>query len=209
MTENKFNGPACTPNFSLAKTNDDGISFEGKERRMAGINACLQKYGLESLSAARELCLSKGIDVEKEVRSVQPIAFENAVWAYTLGVAVALQSGAKTAAEAASAIGVGLQAFCIPGSVADQRKVGIGHGNLGKMLLQMRQSASLSLRVTNLLQLPKANRHCPLRQQSPQGAFKGYTQWSRQGRSYDYSPESTALHTFRPSMIIIPTSLKS
>lgn len=135
MTENKFNGPACTPNFSQAKTNDDGISFEGKERRMAGINTCLQKYGLESLSAARELCLSKGIDVEKEVRSVQPIAFENAVWAYTLGVAVALQSGAKTAAEAASAIGVGLQAFCIPGSVADQRKVGIGHGNLGKMLL--------------------------------------------------------------------------
>ncbi len=111
------------------------MRFEGKERRMAGIEKCLAEYGIESLEAARELCLSKGIDVEKEVKSVQPIAFENAVWAYTLGVAVALKSGATKAAEAAAKIGVGLQAFCIPGSVADQRKVGLGHGNLGAMLL--------------------------------------------------------------------------
>ncbi len=103
--------------------------------RMAGIEKCLAEYGIESLEAARELCLSKGIDVEKEVKSVQPIAFENAVWAYTLGVAVALKSGATKAADAAAKIGIGLQAFCIPGSVADQRKVGLGHGNLGAMLL--------------------------------------------------------------------------
>ncbi len=111
------------------------MRFEGKERRMAGIEKCLAEYGIESLEAARELCLSKGIDVEKEVKSVQPIAFENAVWAYTLGVAVALKSGATKAADAAAKIGIGLQAFCIPGSVADQRKVGLGHGKLGAMLL--------------------------------------------------------------------------
>ncbi len=111
------------------------VKFEGKERRMAGIEKCLAEYGLASLEEARELCLSKGIDVEKEVKGVQPIAFENAVWAYTLGVAVALKSGKTKAADAAAAIGIGLQAFCIPGSVADQRKVGLGHGNLGAMLL--------------------------------------------------------------------------
>ena len=111
------------------------MRFEGKERRMACIEKCLAEYGIESLEAARDLCLSKGIDVEKEVKSVQPIAFENAVWAYTLGVAVALKSGATKAADAAAKIGIGLQAFCIPGSVADQRKVGLGHGNLGAMLL--------------------------------------------------------------------------
>ncbi|MBQ3150513.1 MAG: GGGtGRT protein [Clostridia bacterium] len=112
------------------------ITFEGKERRMAGINECLAKYGIESLEAARELCLSKGIDVEAIVKGVQPIAFENAVWAYTLGVAVAISQGITTASDAAAAIGVGLQAFCIPGSVAEQRAVGLGHGNLGAMLLK-------------------------------------------------------------------------
>ena len=111
------------------------VMFEGKERRMAGIEKCLAEYGLKSLEEARDLCLSKGIDVEKEVKGVQPIAFENAVWAYMLGVAVALKSGKTKAADAAAAIGIGLQAFCIPGSVADQRKVGLGHGNLGAMLL--------------------------------------------------------------------------
>ena len=111
------------------------MMFEGKERRIAGIEKCLAEYGLASLEEARDLCLSKGIDVEKEVKSVQPIAFDNAVWAYTLGVAVAIKSGCTKAADAAAKIGVGLQAFCIPGSVADQRKVGLGHGNLGAMLL--------------------------------------------------------------------------
>ena len=111
------------------------VTFEGKERRMEKIEACLAQYGIESLEAARELCLSKGIDVEAIVKGTQPIAFDNAVWAYTLGVAIALAQGISNAAEASAAIGIGLQAFCIPGSVAENRKVGLGHGNLGKMLL--------------------------------------------------------------------------
>ena len=112
------------------------IRFEGKERRMDKINACLKEYGIESLEAAKELCTSKGIDVEAIVKGVQPIAFENAVWAYTLGVALALKEGNKEASDAAATIGKGLQAFCIPGSVAEQRSVGLGHGNLGAMLLK-------------------------------------------------------------------------
>ena len=114
----------------------NNVKFEGKERRMAKIEACLAEYGLESLEAARDLCLSKGIDVDEIVRGVQPIAFENAVWAYTLGVAIALKKGITDASDAAAAIGIGLQAFCIPGSVAEQRQVGRGHGNLGAMLLK-------------------------------------------------------------------------
>ena len=110
--------------------------FENAERRMAGINACLEKYGMTSLEDARDVCASKGLDVEKLVKGVQPIAFENAVWAYTLGCAIAIKENAKTAADAARLIGVGIQAFCIPGSVAEIRQVGIGHGNLGAMLLE-------------------------------------------------------------------------
>ena len=110
--------------------------FEGQERRMPKINACLKEYGMETLEDARDLCLSKGIDVEKIVKGVQPIAFENAVWAYTLGCAVALKKGITKADAAAEAIGIGLQAFCVPGSVAEQRSVGQGHGNLGGMLLR-------------------------------------------------------------------------
>ncbi|MGN0660377.1 MAG: GGGtGRT protein [Oscillospiraceae bacterium] len=110
--------------------------FEGQERRMPKIEACLKEYGLASLEDANELCLSKGINVEEIVKGVQPIAFENAVWAYTLGTAVALKKGVTKAADAAEAIGIGLQAFCIPGSVAEQRNVGQGHGNLGAMLLR-------------------------------------------------------------------------
>ena len=91
---------------------------------------------LDSLEAARDLCLSKGVDCDKIVRGVQPICFENAVWAYTLGCAIAIKENAKNAAEAARYIGVGIQAFCIPGSVAETRKVGIGHGNLAAMLLR-------------------------------------------------------------------------
>lgn len=111
-------------------------NFEGKSRREAKINACLKEYGLDSLEAARDLCLENGINVEEIVKSVQPIAFENAVWAYTLGTALAVKKNAKRAAAAAEAIGLGLQAFCIPGSVAENRAVGIGHGNLGAMLLE-------------------------------------------------------------------------
>ena len=112
------------------------VKFEGYERRIAKIEKALKEFGIDSLEAARDLCLSKGVDVEAIVRGVQPIAFENAVWAYTLGAAIAIKEGAKTAAEAAEKIGLGLQAFCIPGSVADSREVGIGHGNLAAMLLR-------------------------------------------------------------------------
>ena len=113
----------------------NNVKFEGKERRMAKIEAFLAENDLGSMEDARELCLSKGIDVDAIIKGVQPIAFENAVWAYTLGVALAIKRGVTDAAEAAAVIGEGLQAFTVPGSVAEQRKVGLGHGNLGKMLL--------------------------------------------------------------------------
>ncbi|MBE6778904.1 MAG: GGGtGRT protein [Ruminococcaceae bacterium] len=111
------------------------VKFEGKDRRLPGIEKFLADNGLGSLEECRDLCLSKGVDVDAIVKGVQPIAFENAVWAYTMGVALALKRGVTDAAEAAAVIGEGLQAFCVPGSVAEQRKVGLGHGNLGKMLL--------------------------------------------------------------------------
>ena len=110
-------------------------NFESKERRMPKIEECLKKYGFDSLEAANELCLSKGINCEEIVKGVQPIAFDNAVWAYILGTAIALTENCKTASEAAKLIGIGLEAFCIPGSVAEERHVGLGHGNLGAMLL--------------------------------------------------------------------------
>ena len=112
------------------------VMFEGKERRMPKIEKCLAEYGIASLEEARELCKSKGFDPYEIVKGVQPIAFENAGWAYTLGCAVAIKKGVKTAADAAEAIGIGLEAFCVPGSVAEQRNVGLGHGNLGAMLLR-------------------------------------------------------------------------
>jgi hypothetical protein len=111
------------------------VMFEGKERRMAKIEKCLAEYGLGSLEEARDLCLSKGINVEKIVKGVQQIAFDNAVWAYTLGCAIGLKTGVKSAVEASEKIGLGLESFTVPGSVAEQRKVGIGHGNLGARLL--------------------------------------------------------------------------
>ena len=111
------------------------IEFEGYERRINKINKVLAEYGLKDLEEAKALCDSKGVDVAKLVKGIQPIAFENAVWAYTLGAALAIKKGVKSASEAAKMLGVGLQAFCVPGSVADQRKVGLGHGNLAAMLL--------------------------------------------------------------------------
>ncbi len=114
----------------------NNVQFEGKARRMAGIEKCLAEYGIADLEAARTMCQEAGIHVDEIVKSVQPIAFENAGWAYTLGCAVALKKGIRNAADAAEAIGIGLQAFCIPGSVAESRKVGIGHGNLAAMLLR-------------------------------------------------------------------------
>ena len=111
-------------------------NFEGYERRIAKIEASMAENGIESLDRARQLCLDNGIDVEKIVKGVQPIAFDNAVWAYTYGVSLALKKQAKSAADAAAIIGQGLEAFCVPGSVADERQVGLGHGNLAAMLLR-------------------------------------------------------------------------
>ncbi len=111
------------------------VKFEGKERRIAKIEKCLAEYGIASLEDAQKICLDNGIDVDAIVKGVQPIAFDNASWAYTLGCAVAIKKGCSEAADAAAAIGIGLQAFCIPGSVAEQRNVGLGHGNLGARLL--------------------------------------------------------------------------
>ncbi|HCY51446.1 MAG TPA: GGGtGRT protein, partial [Clostridiales bacterium] len=109
--------------------------FESYERRINQINEVLKENGIKDLQEAKQITLDKGIDVEKIVKGVQPIAFENAVWAYTVGTALAIKNGCKKAADAAVEIGKGLQSFCIPGSVADQRKVGLGHGNLASMLL--------------------------------------------------------------------------
>ncbi len=109
--------------------------FEGYERREAKILEALKEYGISSIDECKEICDAYGIDPYKIVEETQPICFENAKWAYTVGAAIAIKKGAKKAADAAAAIGIGLQAFCIPGSVAENRKVGLGHGNLGKMLL--------------------------------------------------------------------------
>ena len=110
--------------------------FESYERRIEKINSVLAQYGIASVEEARELCKAAGFDPYEIVKGIQPIAFENAAWAYCVGCAIALKKGVKTAAEAAEAIGIGLQAFCIDGSVAEDRKVGLGHGNLGAMLLR-------------------------------------------------------------------------
>ncbi len=110
--------------------------FESYERRINQVNAALNKYGIASLEEAKKICDDKGIDVYNLIKGIQPICFENACWAYITGTAIAIKKGCTKAADAAEAIGEGLQAFCIPGSVADDRKVGLGHGNLAAMLLR-------------------------------------------------------------------------
>ena len=111
------------------------ITFEGYERRINQINKALNEVGISSIEEAEQICKEKGLDVYQMVKDIQTICFENACYAYIVGAAIAIKKGAKTAEEAAKYIGVGLQSFCIPGSVADDRKVGLGHGNLGAMLL--------------------------------------------------------------------------
>jgi len=112
------------------------ITFEGKARRIRQIEAALKKYDIAGIEEAEKICKDKGLNVYKIVKDVQPIAFENACWAYTVGAAMAIKKGEKRAADIAVTLGEGLQSFCIPGSVADDRKVGIGHGNLASMLLK-------------------------------------------------------------------------
>ena len=110
--------------------------FESYERRIDKINSVLNSYGIASIEEAEKITKDAGLNVYDQIKGIQPICFENACWAYTVGAAIAIKKGARKASEAAAAIGEGLQAFCIPGSVADHRKVGLGHGNLGKMLLE-------------------------------------------------------------------------
>ena len=111
------------------------VTFEGYERRIDKINAALEQYGIADLEEALKICTDLGFNPYDITTNIQSIAFENAKWAYTLGCAIAVKKGAANASEAAAAIGEGLQAFCVPGSVAEDRKVGLGHGNLGAMLL--------------------------------------------------------------------------
>ncbi|MCQ2512833.1 MAG: GGGtGRT protein [Lachnospiraceae bacterium] len=110
--------------------------FESYERRIDQINSVLAKYGISSLEEAEQITKDKGLNIYDQVKAIQPICFENACWAYTVGASLAIKKGQTRAADIAATLGEGLQAFCIPGSVADQRKVGLGHGNLGKMLLE-------------------------------------------------------------------------
>ena len=123
--------------------------FESYERRIDKINSVLNSYGIASIEEAEKITKDAGLNVYDQIKGIQPICFENACWAYTVGAAIAIKKGCRRAADAAAAIGEGLQAFCIPGSVADTRKVGLGHGNLGKMLLhrslkKQKQSVSSS-----------------------------------------------------------------
>ncbi len=110
--------------------------FEGYERRIDQITPVLEQYGIGSIEECADICKEKGVDVYEIVKEIQPLAFENAMWAYTVGAAIAIKKGQTVASDVAETIGEGLQAFCIPGSVADDRKVGIGHGNLASMLLK-------------------------------------------------------------------------
>ena len=130
--------------------------FESYERRIDKINAVLNSYGIASIEEAEKITKDAGLNVYDQVKKIQPICFENACWAYTVGAAIAIKKGCRKAADAAAAIGEGLQAFCIPGSVADQRKVGLGHGNLGKMLLEENTSVSVSWQDMSPLQRLRA-----------------------------------------------------
>ena len=121
--------------------------FESYERRIDQINAVLNSYGISSIEEAEKITKDAGLDVYEQVKKIQPICFENAAWAYLVGAAIAIKKGCRKASDAAAAIGEGLQAFCIPGSVADHRKVGLGHGNLGKMLLEVSSSRSILPRL--------------------------------------------------------------
>ena len=132
------------------------VKFESQDRRIKGIIEALNANGIKDIEEANAICDAAGLDPYKTCEETQPICFENAKWAYVVGAAIAIKKGCKNAADAAEAIGIGLQAFCIPGSVADDRKVGIGHGNLAAMLLREETKCLLSWQVTSHLLLQKA-----------------------------------------------------
>ena len=181
--------------------------FESYERREKQILDVLAQYDIKSIEECREICQAKGFDPYKIVEGIQPICFENAKWAYTVGCAIALKKGVKSAAEAAAAIGEGLQSFCIPGSVADQRKVGLGHGNLGKMLLEEETECfaflagheSFAAAEGAIGIAEKANK---VRQKPLRVILNGL------GKQLRLSQESTASHILKPKWIIIPARLR-
>ena len=163
--------------------------FESYERRIDKINGVLAQYGIGSVEECRELCKARGFDPYEIVKEIQSICCENACWAYTVGAAIALKSGVRTAAEAAKMIGVGLQSFCIDGSVADDRKVGLGHGNLGAMLLSDESKCFAFLAGHESFARRRGrHRHREERQQGPQGAPAGHPQRPGQGRCPDHQP---------------------
>ena len=137
------------------------VKFESQDRRIAQILACLNKHGIASIEEANQICDAAGLDPYKTCEETQMICFENAKWAYVVGTAIALKEKAKNAVEAANYIGEGLQSFCIPGSVADDRKVGIGHGELAARLLEPETSVSHSSQATSHSQLLKVLSRLP------------------------------------------------
>ena len=161
-------------------------TFESYERRESKILGVLANYGISSIDECKEICDKYGVDAYNIVQETQPICFENAKWAYTVGCAIALKeaerTGDKSAATAAANIGIGLQSFCIPGSVAENRKVGLGHGNLGKMLLS--EETSCWTRV--LRGSRRRHQDRPERQQGPQEPPAGHPQRTRKGRRLDH-----------------------
>ena len=163
-------------------------TFESMDRRMPKIEACLKANGLESLDACNEMLLAKGIDCDKIVRGVQPICFDNAVWAYTLGTAIAVKRGLTDAAECAAAIGEGLEAFTIPGSVAEQRQVGLGHGNLGARLLSEDTTCFAFLAGHESLQLLRVLSASPAPQTRSARPPCAHPEWSGQGRCLHHLP---------------------
>ena len=162
------------------------VKFESQDRRIKQILAALNENGIKDIEEANAICDAAGIDPYKTCEETQPICFENAKWAYVVGCAIALKKGCKNAAEAAEAIGLGLQAFCIPGSVADDRKVGLGMATSLHVCSAKRLSASLSWLATSRLLLLKALSKSLPNRQSSQRAFARNPQRSWKRRRYDY-----------------------
>ena len=178
--------------------------FESYERREKQILDVLAQYDIKSIEECREICQAKGFDPYKIVEGIQPICFENAKWAYTVGCAIALKKGVKSAAEAAAAIGEGLQSFCIPGSVADQRKVGLGHGNLGKMLLE--EETECFAFLAGHESFAAAEGAIGIAEKAKSLFVLFLTVLVR--TQLRLSQESTASHILKPKWIIIPARLR-
>lgn len=185
------------------------VKFESQDRRIKGIIEALNANGIKDIEEANAICEAAGLDPYKTCEETQPICFENAKWAYVVGCAIAIKKGCKNAADAAEAIGIGLQAFCIPGSVADDRKVGIGHGNLAAMLLRAKKlSVLLSWQVTNHSLLQKALSVLLKRLTKLDKSLSVLFLTVLVRTQLRLSQESTASHILKPKWIIIPARLR-